>query len=382
MDFEFNMEQMAIQQMARDFARDYIQPVAQEVDRTGRVPLELVPKLSELGFFGMTIPEEYGGEGLGNVEFCLVQEEISRYGTAGGFFVANNMFALPLIVFGTDEQKQKYLPRLASGEILAATAATEPDHGSDLTSIDCEGRFNGDHWVLKGNKMFCTQPGKADVILTIVQTNKELRHKGIVAFVIEPTFPGFSDNTIEGEVGGHGLRLTELIYDDMIVPSENMVGKVGEGFKVMTTCLDRGRLSIAAACVGICQGAIDACISYVKQRKQFGKEIGKFQMIQGRLADMIVETEAARSLTYRAASLVDAGKRNRMETAYAKFFCSEVAQRVTWNAIQIHGGYGLIDEYPVQRLWRDCREFTIVDGTSDIQRLVIARDATGLNAFV
>jgi alkylation response protein AidB-like acyl-CoA dehydrogenase len=372
----------------RDLARDYAQKRLANVnyDDPGEVD-KIAHEFSDMGLLGMTLPEEYGGLGATNVQFCSVIEELSTVDHNFNHLITKScMDGRAIIIFGSPEIKEKYLPKLISGDLRPATALTEANVGSDASGVETKAELRDDgKWHINGTKMFCSQiNGKADVFLLVTQTNKELRHKGIATFLADRNFPGFQD-AILGDICGEGpyMKASELILDDYIIPPENMLGQVGQGFQVVSCALDVGRLTIAASAVGMCQHAINESIKYIKERKQFGKEIVHFQLVQAKLADMITQTEAARSLLYRAASLVDQadGTGDRIECSYAKYFCSEVAQKVTYDAIQLHGGYGLSNEYPLVKLWEGVRQMTIIDGTSDIQRLMIGRNATGVNAL-
>jgi len=385
MYYGFTEEDRIYVEVANKFAQKRLKTLADETVPDMENARAIAKEMAELGLVGMCLPEEYGGANATRVQYCAVIEILS---TINGDFntpiVKSNMDGNAIIRYGNQALKDKYLPRLIRGEIVPATALTEANVGSDASGIETMVELEADgNWHMNGTKMFCSQfCGEADIFLLVAQTNKELRHKGIAAFIVERSFSGFHANPV-GNIVGEGLymRATELVLDDLVIPPENLLGEVGKGFMAVSSALDIGRLTIAATCVGTCQRAIDATTEYVKQRKQFGREIGSFQLVQARLADMITETEAARSLMYRAASLVDQNGSDRMECSYAKYFCSEVAQRVTDNAIQLHGGYGLSEEYPVVKLWQGMRQNRIVDGTSDIQRLMIGRTATGFDAL-
>lgn len=385
MFYGFTEDDQAYIDLAKQFAEKRLAPLVGDKEPSEEKARAIGREMAEMGLVGMCLPEEYGGLGATRVQYCAVFEALS---TVNDDFITPftkvNMDGNAFVKYASPELREKYLPRMIAGEIVPATALTEPNVGSDASGIETTATLGDDgNWHINGRKMFCSQfCGKADIFLLVAQTDKVLAHKGIAAFVVERGFPGFSANVVEDIISeGPYISATELVLDDLIVPPENLIGKVGQGFQVVSSALDIGRLSIAAQCVGTCQRAINETIKYVKQRKQFGKEIGQFQLVQSRLADMITMTEAARSLMYRAASLVDQSGGDRMECSYAKYFCSEVAQKVTYNAIQLHGGYGLCREYPVAHLWEAMRQTTIVDGTSDIQRLMIGREATGFNAL-
>ena len=385
MFYGFTEEDLVYVDLAKQFAEKRLAPLVGDKEPSEENARAIVREMAELGLNGMCLPEEYGGLGASRVQYCGVIEALSSInGDFNTGITKTNMDGNAFVKFASPELREKYLPRLIAGEIVPATALTEPNVGSDASGIETTATLGPDgNWHINGRKMFCSQfCGKADIFLLVAQTDKSLGHKGIAAFIVERTFPGFAANIVEDIISeGPYMHATELVLDDLIVPPENLLGEVGQGFMAISSALDIGRLSIAADCVGVCQRAINETIKYVQQRKQFGKEIGQFQLVQSRLADMITMTEAARSLMYRAASLVDQSGGDRMECSYAKYFCSEVAQKVTYNAIQLHGGYGLSKEYPVASLWQQMRQTTIVDGTSDIQRLMIGRAATGFNAL-
>lgn len=385
MYYGFTEDDQAYIELAQQYAESRLAPLVGDKEPSEEKARAIARELAEMGLVGMCLPEEYGGLSATRVQYCGVIEALC---TVNDDFntpiVKTNMDGNAFVKYASPELREKYLPRLIAGEIVPATALTEPNVGSDASGIETTATLGEDgNWHINGRKMFISQfCGKADIFLLVAQTDKALAHKGIAAFVVERDFPGFNANIVEDIISeGPYMSATELVLDDLIVPPENLIGKVGQGFQVVSSALDIGRLSIAAQCVGTCQRAINETVKYVQQRKQFGKEIGQFQLVQSRLADMITMTEAARSLMYRAASLVDQSGGDRMECSYAKYFCSEVAQKVTYNAIQLHGGYGLSREYPVAHMWEAMRQTTIVDGTSDIQRLMIGRAATGFNAL-
>lgn len=383
MDFEYTEQQSMFRQMTRDFATKRVAPLAQEIGRTDRFPAELVKDMAELGLFGVFAPKEYGGTEADHISYCIVLEELSKVSIIVADIVGlqNSLGGVPILEYGNDEQKQKYLPRLINGETLAAIAVTEPNHGSD-GAVETSAVLSDGHWVINGSKMFITGGDVADLILTIAQSDKTKGHRGTVAFLVEREMSGFSSRALHGKLGKQGSAIAELNYDNVQIPTKNVLGKVGEGLKVGLAGMDDSRIQVASTCVGLSQGCIDASIEYAKQRVQFGKIIGSFQLVQAMIADMIVDVEAARLLIYRAASLMDKGQRGLAETSYAKLFASEVAQRVSWKAIQVHGGYGYTDDMPVERYFRDARVLTIIEGTSDIQRLHIGRKALGINALI
>lgn len=385
MFYGFTEEEQAFSDVAREYAQKRLAPIEagqEEADFD-----TIAREMAELGFTGILLPEEYGGMAGTRVQYCAVVEELSKVTTDYNVaFSKAQMDGMALIKFGSPKLREKYLPRMIAGELKCSTSLTEPNTGSDASGLECMAAKDEEgNWHINGNKMFTSQIcNAADVFLVVCQTDKTLSppHKGIVTFFVDKDTPGISYKSA-GEIIGDGkyMKATAVYYDDVVVPESQMIGKVGQGFLAVSSALDIGRLSIAAAAVGVCQHAVDETTKYVKERKQFGREIGQFQLVQGRLADMIVETEAARAMLYRAASMADQNGGGRMECAYAKYYCSEVAQRVTYNAVQLHGGYGLCMEYPVIKLWMEARKWTIVDGASDIQKLMIGRDATGYNAL-
>lgn len=385
MFYGFTEEELAFQEVAREFAQKRLAPAA---SGESEADFDTIAKeMAELGLTGILLPEEYGGLGGTHVQYCTVIEELSKVSTNYNVAISKaQMDGAALIKFASPELREKYLPRMIAGELKCSTSLTEPNTGSDASGLECMATRDADgNWHINGNKMFTSQIcNAADVFFLVCQTDKTASpaYKGIAAFMVDKDTPGITYKSA-GEIIGDGkyMKATAVYYDDVVVPESQMVGKVGQGFLATGCALDLGRLTIAASAVGVCQHAIDETVKYVKQRKQFGKEIGQYQLVQGRLADMIVETEAARSLMYRAASMADQGGGSRLECSMAKFFCSEVAQRVTYNAVQLLGGYGLCKEYPVIDLWMEARKWTIVDGTSDIHRLLIGRDATGFNAL-
>ncbi len=316
--------------------------------------------------------------------YCVVLEELAKgSATVQTLVVIQNSFAeVPVLEWSSEEQKKKYLPRMIKGELIGCLDVTEPNIGSDAAGMETMATRDGNSWLINGSKMFISQGDVADVAITGAQTQRGSRHVGIVAFVVERRMPGFRSRKLEGKLGLHGTAIAELIFENLKIPDENVLGKVGDGFKVLMSAMDDCRVAVAATSVGLSQTAIDACISYAQQRQQFGKVIGSFQLIQAMIADMIVETKAARLLTYKAAALMDKGKRGMPETSYCKLYASEVAQKVAYNAIQIHGAAGYFDDYPLERVFRDARAQTIVEGTSQIHRLIIGRQALGISAFV
>ncbi len=383
MDFDFTEEQIMIRNLMKDFAEKEILPTVRDDDRNERFPKDILEKMAQLGFLGAPLPEEYGGLGIDNIAYILMIEELGRVSFALRSIISVHisLFQQTLNRWGTEEQKQKYLPHTTKGELLGCFATTEPNVGSDLSSMETTAVLHGGKWRLNGNKMWISNGGVADVALIFAQTDKVKKHRGIAAFIVETDTPGFSSEDIHGKLGLRSANTSELILQDCLVPQENLLGQVGEGFKIAMTAFDNARLCVAGGCVGLAQACIDASVQYAQNRQQFGKPIGSYQLVQEIIANMIVETEAARLLTYRAAHLKNKGVTNTIETSMAKYYASEVALRAANNAIQVHGGYGFSDEYPVERYYRDVKVATLLEGTSEMHKLIIGRSATGFNAF-
>ncbi|MGD8627707.1 MAG: acyl-CoA dehydrogenase [bacterium] len=369
-------ENKMIRKMVREFAEAEVKPVAQQIDETCEFPWETVRKMAELGLMGMPYPEEYEGGASDTLGYTIGVEEISRVCGATGITMAahTSLGCYPIFDAGTEEQKRKYLPDIASGRKLAAFGLTEPNAGSDAGGTETTAVRDGDHFVLNGTKCFITNASTAETFVVTTSTDKEKGTRGITAFILEKGMPGFKPGKKESKLGVCGSDTGELIFEDCRVPAENMLGKEGEGFKVFLRTLDGGRISIGAMALGIAQGALDASLKYSKERKQFGRTISSFGAIQNMLADMATEIEAARLLVYNASLMKDRGERIIKEAAMAKLFASEVAMRATRVAIQIHGGYGYMREYDVERFYRDAKITVIGEGTSEIQKLVIARE--------
>jgi|Deesub1362A_J573_1020465.scaffolds.fasta_scaffold00366_22 alkylation response protein AidB-like acyl-CoA dehydrogenase len=373
--FQLTSEQQMIQLMAREFSRREIEPIAARLDREGAFPWEILKKMAQLGLMGMMVPEEYGGANVGTVSYSLAMQEIAYAcpSTAVTMSVCN-LACEPLVVFGTEEQKQRYLVPLAKGEILGAFAVTEPGAGSDAASVRSRAVVQGDHFVLNGTKLFITNGSYAGILVVIVRTKEqEAGHRGISALLVEPGFPGFSVGTVEEKMGLRASNTAEILFEDCIVPRENLLGEEGDGFRIAMSALDSGRIGIASQSLGMARACIDEAVVYSKQRKQFGKYISNFQAIQWMLADSVTEFEAAKFLTLHAASLRDEGKPYTKEASMAKLFASEMVNRVAFRATQIFGGYGYIKDYKVERIYRDARVTTVYEGTSEVQRMVIAR---------
>jgi len=379
MDFELNEEQQMMQRMVRDFAEKEIRPIAQEIDKSETFPWDTIRKMGDLGLMGLTVPEEYGGCGADALTYAIAVEEVSRVsGSVGITLAAHTSLGLDLIYrFGSEEQKREYLPGLVSGRGLAAFGLSEPEAGSDAGAVKTTAVLDGDQWLINGQKVFITSGSIADVVIIAAVTDKAAGTRGISNFVVEKDTPGFRPGRDEQKMGLRGSVTSQLFFEDCRVPKDHLLGQLGEGFKQFLITLDGGRISIGAMALGLAQGAFDAAVKYAKERQQFGQPIARFQAIQWMIADMATEIDAARLLVYRAAQLKDQGVRYTKEAAMAKLFASEAAERACFKAIQIHGGYGYIEEYDVERIYRDNRLTTIGEGTSEIQRLVIARQVLG-----
>jgi len=379
-DFTFTDEQQALRRSVREFAEGEIRPHVMEWDEASHFPLEILPNLAEMGLLGVIFPEEYGGAGLGYIEYVITIEELSRVDGSVGIIVAahNSLCSNHIYKFGTPEQKKKYLAPLASGKHIGAWSLTEPNAGSDAGGTRTTARRDGNFWILNGAKTFTTNGHYADTCVAMAVTDKEKGSHGISAFILEKGMPGFRPGKKENKLGLRASDTSEIIFSDCRVPADNLLGPEGEGFTGSLKILDGGRISIAALGLGMAQGALEAATNYAKQRKQFGQAISEFQAIQFKLADMATEVEAARLLVYRAAWLADKGDaRFTRESSMAKLFASEVAVRVANECVQIHGGYGFIKDYPAEKYYRDVKLCTIGEGTSEIQRLVIARQLLG-----
>jgi len=373
-NLELSEEQQLLQKSVREFAEAEVKPLAKENDETGKFPRGLFQKAAELGLTGVAIPEAEGGAGMDHISYAIVIEEISRVCASTGVIlsVQNSLYCDPIHRFGTDEQKKKFLLPFARGEKIGCYALTEPQAGSNAAALATKAVRKGDTYVINGTKAWITNGGAADAAIVYVNTQPEKGEKGITALVVEKGTPGFAVGKEEKKLGIHATACTELSFSDCEVPAGNRIGEEGEGYKVALSTLDGGRIGIAAQATGIAQGAFEAALSYAQQRQAFGHPIADFQAIQFMLADMATEIDAARLLLRRAAWKQDSGARFSMEAAIAKLFASEMSTRVAHKAIQIHGGYGYSSEYPVERAYRDARITEIYEGTSEIQRLVIA----------
>lgn len=374
MNFNITKEQILLQQLYREFTEREVQPIAAEVDEEERFPIETVEKMQKYGMMGIQFPKKYGGAGGDNSSYIMLVEEVSKAcGTTGVVLSAHaSLCAAPIYEFGTEEQKQKYLIPLASGKKLGAFGLTEPNAGTDAAGQQTKAVLNGDHYILNGSKIFITNASYADTFIVMAMTDKSVGTKGISAFIVEKDFEGFSIGKKELKLGIRGSATCELIFDNVKVPKENLLGKEGKGFSIAMKTLDGGRIGIAAQALGIAQGAIDETVKYVKERKQFGKSISKFQNTQFMLADMQMNADAARLLVYKAAFNKDNGLPYSYEAAMAKLFASEAAMKITTQAVQLHGGYGYTREYPVERMMRDAKITEIYEGTSEVQRMVIS----------
>jgi alkylation response protein AidB-like acyl-CoA dehydrogenase len=372
----YTEEQQQLRAVVRNFAAKKIAPNVARWDEASEFPLETVRELGRMGLMGIIFPQEYGGSGLGYVEYVLAVEELSRVDGSIGIIVAshNSLCTNHIFMAGTGAQRKQYVSKLASGEWLGAWGLTEPGSGSDAGGARTTAVRKGDRWVLNGNKTFITNGHYADVAVVIAVTDKTKGTHGLSAFVVEKGTPGFHPGKKENKLGLRASDTSELVFEECEIPVENLLGKEGDGFIDSMRVLDGGRISIAAMSLGIAQGALDAAVQYTKERKQFGKAISEFQGTQWKLADMVTELEAARLLTLRAAHMKDAGQRVTKEAAMAKLFASEVAVKICNECVQMHGGYGFIKDYPAEKFYRDVKLCTIGEGTSEIQRLVIARE--------
>lgn len=380
MDFHLPEELQIMQTTIRRFIRQDVDPISQQIEEEDQIPEAIVDKMRELGLFGMSIPEEYGGLGLSTLGECVVYEEISKANASlrTRFSTNNGIGSLGILYDGTEQQKQQYLGDIANGKKTIAFALTEPDVGSDASAIRTSADRQGDEFIINGRKMFITNGAIADLITVIALTDPEKRARGgITAFIVEKGTPGFSVGRHEKKMGLRGSTTTELMFDDCHVPASNIIGgeaMIGKGFKTAMRVLDKGRLTLAAASVGMAQKALELAVSYAKERVQFGRPIGHFQLIQGMLAQMASEVFAGRQMVYRTAWEKDQGNQIRMEAAMTKLFCTEMLGRVADLSLQVHGGMGYMKEFPIERIYRDGRVVRIYEGTSEIQKIVIARE--------
>lgn len=380
MDFDFTPDQIAIRKHVRDFAEREIAPVAQENDRECKFDWNVAKKIFKEGFLGMPVPEKYGGMGLDYISYGLMTEEINRIcsSTRTLFSVQTSLVALTILKWGTEEQKMALLPKMCTGEFIGCFGLTEPEAGSDAANQQTRAVKDGNDYLLTGQKVWISCGSIATHALVFATTDPKLGHAGICCFVVDCKTPGFSAVPIKGKLGLRASDTSSLFLDDVRVPAANMLGKVGDGFKIAMSALDNGRFSVAAGAVGLVQGCIDQCTTYAMQRKTFGVPIGEHQQVQAMIADMVAECEAGRLLYLRAAHLKNKGVRNTLETSIAKLFCGEAANKAAHNAVQIFGGYGFSDEYPVERYFRDAKVLNIYEGTREIQRIIIGQDALGI----
>jgi butyryl-CoA dehydrogenase len=384
LDFQLTDEQRLISESAREFCDREIAPRVREYDRAGRFDRELASKLGEIGYLGAPVAEEYGGRSLDYLSYALVVEQVGRVDSSARTVVSvqTSLVAGSIERWGTEEQKREWLPRLCSGEALGCFALTEPDAGSDPASLRTRATRTDSGWTITGNKMWISMGNVADVALVFAQTDPGKRHKGLACFLVRTASDGYSSQEIHGKLGLRSSDTAEISLDEVEVAGDAMLGEIGDGFKVAMSALDNGRYSVAAGCVGICDGCVEASVAYAKERRQFGVPIASFQLVQELIADMIVRRDAARLLVYRAGELKDRGVRNTVETSIAKYYATEAAVDCANAAIQVHGGSGYVDDYPVERYLRDARVTTLYEGTSQIHKLIIGRDATGINAMV
>ena len=383
-DFELTDEQRLIRDTAREFTDGEIVPRARDNDRNEHFDTDLVKKIADMGFLGAIVPEEYGGRGVDYRTYALITEEIGRGCSAMRTVVSvqTSLVCSTLARWGNEEQKQEWLPRLCSGEALGCFGLTEPDTGSDASNLKTRAEKVEGGWKLNGGKMWISLGNHAKLALVFAQTDPSLKHRGIACFLVPTDSPGFSSQEIHGKLGLKGSDTASLGLDGVEVAESTLLGEVGDGFKIAMSALDSGRYSVAAGCVGICQGSVDASVAYSKERTQFDRPIASFQLVQEMIADMVVETEAARALVWRAGWTKDMGRPSTTETSIAKLYATEAAVKCANTAIQVHGGSGYVDDYPVERYLRDARVTTLYEGTSQIQKLIIGLAVTGVNALV
>ncbi|MFE7776748.1 acyl-CoA dehydrogenase family protein [Streptomyces sp. NPDC057445] len=382
-NLELGEEQKAVRQLARDFVDREVTPHVVDWDRSENVDRSIVKKLGAVGFLGLTIDEEYGGSGGDHLAYCLVTEELGRGDSSvrGIVSVSLGLVAKTVASWGSEDQKRHWLPRLTAGEAIGCFGLTEPGTGSDAGNLATRAVRDGDAYVINGSKMFITNGTWADVVVLFARTNDTPGHKGVSAFLVPADTPGLTRRTIHGKLGLRGQATAELVLEDVRVPAGALLGPEGKGFTVAMSALAKGRMSVAAGCVGLAQAALDAAVGYAGEREQFGKPIASYQLVQELISDIAVDVDAARLLTWRVADLVDRGEDFATAASKAKLFASEAAVRAANNALQVFGGYGYIDEYPVGKLLRDARVMTLYEGTSQIQKLIIGRSLTGVSAF-
>jgi len=383
MDFDLSQEQQEIHKLANEFADREIAPGARERDRAERFPWDVLKKMAPIGFLGGPIPEEYGGMGVDFISHAIITEAIGRADSSvrTTLSVQISLVEITILKFGTEEQKRTWLPRLCKGEVIGCFGLTEPAVGSDATRLQATAKRDGNDWILNGRKTWISNGSVAKLALVFANADPAKGHNGITAFLIDREKSPYGSQALHGKLGLRSSDSSELILDNVRVPDAMRLGPVGDGFKIAMAALDSGRYSVAAGAVGQAQAAIDASVAYATQRHAFGKPIAAHQLVQELIADMVVETEAARLLVYRAGHLKNKGVASTRETSIAKLYAGEIAQRACDNAIQIHGGYGFSDEFPVERLWRDARVNRLYEGTTQIQKLIIGRFATGIDAI-
>jgi butyryl-CoA dehydrogenase len=384
MDFDLTDEQQLIKQTAREFTDKEIVERAKQNARNHHFDLDLVKKIADQGYLGAIVPREYGGAGLGYLDYGLVVEEIGRgcSSVRTVISVQTSLVCSAILKWGGEEQKNHYLPKLCSGEWLGCFGLTEPDTGSDAAKQKTRAKKTDSGWVINGSKMWISIGNYAKVALIFAQTDPEKGHRGLACFMVDTDQPGYQASTIEHKMGLHASDTASIALEDVEVTDAQMLGEIGDGFKVAMSSLDSGRYSVAAGCVGICQGCVEESVKYAKEREQFGKPIASFQLVQAMIADMVLKTDASRMLVWRAGFLKDKGRPNTLETSVAKLHATEAAVECANTAIQVHGGAGYVDDHPVERYFRDVRVTTLYEGTSQIQKLIIGRAMTGINALV
>jgi butyryl-CoA dehydrogenase len=384
MDFDLTDEQRLIQETAREFTDREVIERSRENARNHQFDVELVRKVAKQGYLGAIIPQEYGGAGLDYVSYGLIVEEIGRGDSAVRTVISvqTSLVCSAILRWGTEEQKRHYLPKLCSGEWLGCFGLTEPESGSDAASLRTRAQRTDSGWVLNGSKMWISMGNHAKVALVFAQTDPEQGHRGLACFLVDTDQEGFQAQEIEHKMGLHASDTAAISIEDVQAGPDDMLGEIGDGFKVAMSALDSGRFSVAAGCVGICQGCVDESVRYSQERVQFGRPIASFQLIQAMIAEMVLKADASRMLVWRAGFLKDKGRPNTLETSIAKLHATEAAQWCANTAIQVHGGAGYVDDHPVERYFRDARVTTLYEGTSQIQKLIIGRAKTGINAFV
>jgi butyryl-CoA dehydrogenase len=384
MDFELTDEQRLIKQTAREFTDNEIVERARENARNHHFDLELVQKIADQGYLGAIVPREYGGAGLGYIDYGLVVEEIGRgcSSVRTVISVQTSLVCSAILKWGTEEQKRHYLPKLCSGEWLGCFGLTEPDTGSDAANQRTRATKTAEGWSISGAKMWISMGNYAKLALIFAQTDPAKGHRGLACFLVDTEQPGYAAQTIEHKMGLHASDTASISLDEVKVGPDDVLGEIGDGFKVAMSALDSGRFSVAAGCVGICRGCVEESVKYAKEREQFGRPIASFQLVQAMIADMVLKTDASRMLVWRAGFLKDQGRPNTLETSVAKLHATEAAVECANTAIQVHGGAGYVDDHPVERYFRDVRVTTLYEGTSQIQKLIIGRAMTGINALV